>query len=307
MRRWITLGLAALLIAAASGCKKRAVEDEKAAQQSELRALTDAQTEQAKKLEQAHADYVAWRNTEAARSAEPEFKSDLAVAKRLTSQLSKQASKQQDKDAVSTIARLTGCLTALTAGAPASRIQQHLERAEMGLTSGDLEAAGAEILAAAGTAYNPSAPALVPDVLTQLEGAAEAVRGGDAAKAQELVSGVMDTTRADVTAGDLAGAHAIAVEAALSVERNAWPILIAQATQIAALLDGVEKRSAPEAKPEAPAAAEAETKSEAEPAPSATAPSPTETKQAEPAAPAKGGEEATPKSGETQPPAAAPR
>jgi hypothetical protein len=314
MRRWIILALAALLIVAAVGCKKRPVDETDTSQQAQQNVLADVQAGQAKltqAVDEIRADIAAWKNTAAAQAAEPEFKDDLAVARRLTGQLSKQASKQQDKDAAATANRLARCLASLVAGAPANRIQQHLERAELGLTTGNLESASTEILAAAGTAYDPSAPALVPDVLTDLEAAAKAVRGGDAAKTEELLGTVMQKTGDDVTAADLATAQTIAGEARVSVERKAWTILIAQATQVAALLDTVDKRSTPEAKTEPPAEAPAQVPAETAPstpapasapaaAPSATAPSTTAAPAtASPAPAASGGGAPAAKSGET--------
>ncbi|MBM3500469.1 MAG: hypothetical protein FJX74_17565, partial [Armatimonadetes bacterium] len=219
MRRWMIFGMAAVLMAASVGCKKRPVDEKAATEEAQQNALMVAQAEQTKALDEIRAEIVTWRNTAAAQAAEPEFKDDLAVAKRLTGMLSRQASKQQDKEAALTVDRLARCLSALSAGAPANRIQQHLERAEMGLVSGNLEAAGAEVLAAAGTAYNPSAPALVPDVLGQLEDASKAVRNGDAAKAEELIGAVMEKARADAASADLATAQDIAAEAEVSIQR----------------------------------------------------------------------------------------
>ena len=306
MCRRITVGVLVIGVALAGGCKKRAV-DTKAEEVSAGKALAAAQAEQTKTLEEIRAEIVTVRNTAAAQAAEPAFKDDLAVAKRLTSELSKQASKQQDKEAAVIIDRLTRCLAALVASTPANRIQQHLERAEMGLTAGNLEAAGGEVLAAAGTAYNPSAPALVPDVLAKLEDASKAIGAGDAAKAEELLGAVMEQTRSDVTAADLASAHAIAGEAEVSVERKSWPILIAQATQIGALLDGVAKRATPEAKAEtAPAAPAPETT----PGASTTAPAgsgATKTAEAPPASSGAAPAAGAPKSGTTEPEPSTPR
>lgn len=254
------------------GCKKRTVQDEKVTTEDQLKALVETQAQQAKTLEQYRAEIVAWRNTAMAQAAEPEFRDDLAVAKRLASELSRQASKQQEKESVATVDRLVRCLAYLVAEAPASRILQHLERAEMHLTSGSLEEASREVLAAAGTAYNPTAPALVPEVLSQLEQAGEAVRTGDATKAQELISAVMEKARADQTTADLAAAHAIALDAAISLQRKAWTILIAQSAQIGTLLQTVEKRATPEARTEAASAAQAEKTAPAEPAPKSSLP-----------------------------------
>jgi hypothetical protein len=300
MRRRVIFGLLALFIAAGVGCKKRAV-DAKASEDANQKALAASQQEkETEALDGIRADIAALRSTAAAQAAEPEFKGDLAVAKRLTSELGKQAAKQSDKEAAATVDRLARSLVALEAAAPANRIQQHLERAEMALTSGSLEEAGGEVLAAAGTAYNPSAPALVPDVLAQLEDASKAVRAGDAAKAEELVLAVMEKTTADLTAADLAAASAIADDAALSIQRKSWPILVAQATGIASLLDGVVKRSAPEAKAETPAAPAPTEEKTATPAPSASEAGGTETKAAAPAS-TEGPAAGAAKAGETQP------
>jgi hypothetical protein len=306
MHRWVTIGLAAVLIAAGAGCKKRPVDEKAATEEAKESALVAEQAKTGKALEGLSANVATLGSIAAAQAAKPEFKEDLAVAKRLAGQLSRQAFKQQDKEAAVTVDRLVRCLAALFAGAPANGIQQHLERAEMGLAAGDLEGAGQEILAAAGAAYNPSAPALVPDVLGSLEQASEAMKAGDGAKAGGLISAVMEKTRADATADDLATAMSIAEEARVSVERKAWTILIAQATQIASLIDAVDKRSAPEAKaetPEAPAEAAPDTSTPATPAPAGTtAPAPEATKQPEgatSATPATGASAA--KTGETPP------
>ena len=255
MRTRVVPGLLALAAVVATGCKRSPVRDAAAKATSDEQNVVKAQTEQTKAFEEFRAEIVAWRNSMAAQQAEPEFKDDLAVARLLTGQLSRQASKEQDKEAAQTLARLTRSLAALAASTPAGRIQQHLERAEMGLTSGNLEAAGGEVLAAAGTAYNPSAPALVPEVLGKLEEASKAIRAGDAGKAEELIGAVRERTMADDTAADLAAAHLTAEEAEASVRRKAWPILIAQATEIANKLELVAKRAAPEAKPEVAGAA----------------------------------------------------
>ncbi|MBM3472323.1 MAG: hypothetical protein FJX75_03490 [Armatimonadetes bacterium] len=300
MCRRIAVGVLIVATALVVGCKKRAV-DTKAEEASAQEALAATQAEQGKTLQQIQADVVTVRNTAAAQAAEPAFKDDLAVGKRLTSELSKQASKQQDKEAAVTIDRLTRCLVALVASAPANRIQQHLERAEMGLSAGNLEAAGGEVLAAAGTAYNPSAPALVPDVLSKLEEASQALRAGDATKAAELLGAVMEKTRSDATAADLASAHEIAVEAEVSVARKAWPILIAQATQVNALLDSVAKRATPEAKVET--APPAPTTEKTTGGSGAAPPEAGATKTTEAPPPSSGAAPATgaPKSGTTQP------
>jgi len=168
------------------------------------------------------------------------------VATRLAGRLSAQASKQQAEEAEASLQRLIGSLVSLLASAPASRIQQHLERAEVRLTAGDLAGATEEVLAAAGEAYNPSAPALVPDVLTQLEKASVSLKEGDAIEAGDVVAKVMDEISKDATADDLSVAHLTALEAAASLERKAWPILMAQATQVSNLLKSVEKRATPQ-------------------------------------------------------------
>ena len=315
MCRRIAVAALVTTVVLAAGCKRRSV-DAKAEEASAEQALAAAQAEQGKALEKIQADVGTVLNTTAAQASQPAFRDDLAVARRLTGELSKQASKQQDKEAAVTADRLVRSLAALVASAPANQIQQHLERAEMALLAGNLESAGGEVLAAAGTAYSPSAPALVPDVVASLEQVSQAIRAGDAAKAGGLLGAVMEKTRSDVTAADLASAHAIALEAEVSVTRKSWPILIAQATQIGALLDGVAKRATPEAKAEtapatpapettptaalgaAPAEAGATKTTEAAsaPAPAASAPAP-------PSAPPAG----APKSGKAEPAPSTPR
>jgi len=293
MRTKLCIGFLVLAAVMLAGCKRTPVGTKTEEEGAEQKALAEAQAQQTKALEEIRAEIAAWRNTAAAQAAEPEFKDDLAVAKRLAGQLSQQASKQQEQEAAQTVARLSRCLTALAASAPANRIQQHLERVEMALTSGDLAAAGGEVLAAAGTAYNPSAPALVPDVLGPLEEASKAIRSGDAAKAEELLGTVMDKTRSDETSADLAAAQLTAIEAQRCVERKSWQIVIAQVAEIISALNRVEKRSAPEAKPaaaSAPAGAESATPSE--PTPSAE-PRPPPTKSTETGSTASSGQGAS--------------
>ncbi|MGQ9730699.1 MAG: hypothetical protein ACUVX8_05430 [Candidatus Zipacnadales bacterium] len=252
---WLA-SLLALAVSLSSGCKKSAIE---AGTQSKPdpteQAIEKVGSEQKAELEALRAEIAAWRSTAAAQQAEPDFKQDLAVAKRLTSQLSREASKQQAEEATRTLARLTHALAGLMATAPASRIQQHLERAEISLLSGNLEAASREILAAAGTAYDPTAPALVPNVLSKLEAASESLKTGDAAQTTAKIGEVLAETQTDSTVNDLAVAYQTALEAAACVERKSWAIVLAQMTEISTILNRVEQRASPQAKAESSTAA----------------------------------------------------
>jgi len=246
-----TIAMLSLLlpIAFTPGCKRSQVGQE--ADQQEKIAQT--QQEQSQKLDEIRSRIASLSSAAASQRAQPDFNEDLVAAKRLVSLLSIQASKQQDQEAAATNARLMRCLAALVAGTPASRIQQHLERAEVHLSAGDLAEASAQVLAAAGAAYNPTAPALVPDVLTQLEDASVALSNGDAAKATTVVSQVLGKTAEDATTSDLLVAQMTAIGAADSLRTKAWPILVAQTTHISNLLAAVEKRAQPQPAQQKPA------------------------------------------------------
>ena len=311
MRRPMILALV-LLPPLLIGCKRSSIERGSPQATTEgptQDELVQAQKATSDKLEEIRGQIATLRNAAAAQQAGPDFVEDLAVATGLAGRLSAQASKQKAEEAEISLQRLVGTLVSLLASAPASRIQQHLERAEVRLTAGDLASATEEVLAAAGEAYNPSAPALVPDVLTQLEKASVSLKEGNATEAGDVVAKVMDEISKDATADDLSVAHLTALEATASLERKAWPILMAQAVQVSNLLKSVEKRATPqpEVEPvageaEAPEAAEAaepeasatpEESAPAEAAGGAPEPSPS-TSTRSPAASASESEEATP-------------
>jgi len=275
-----TIAMLSLLLPVAFtlGCKKSPVGQEADQQAAQQEKIAQTQQEQSQKLDEIRSRIAGLSSAAASQKAQPDFNEDLIAAKRLVSQLSIQASKQQDQDAAATDARLMRCLAALVAGAPASRIQQHLERAEVHLNAGDLAEASAQVLAAAGAAYNPTAPALVPDVLTQLEDASVALSNGDAAKATTIVSQVLGKTAQDATTSDLLVAQMTAIAAADSLRLKAWPILVAQTTHISNLLAGVEKRAQPQPAQEKPATTGSATGQPPTPAPSgASAQAPAET------------------------------
>lgn len=290
MRKPATLAAIALLLSPFVGCKKSPIEEEPEERAKVSRAqseLAEAQKATSEKLDEIRGQIATLRNAAAAQRAQPDFMENLAVATRLAGRLSAQAGKQQAAEAEQSVERLARALATLCASAPANRIQQHLERAEVRLAAGDLTGANQEVLAAAGEAYNPTAPALVPDVLGKLEKASVALDAGKANDAADVVAEVMEKTAEDPTAEDLATAHLTAIEGGASVDREAWPILMAQASQISNLLKAVEKRATPEpqAEPEA-SPAETETSEPAE----ASAPTPAEAEATAPgAAPAEPG------------------
>ena len=257
-----------LMLVWAVGCKKSNLGEEANQQAAQEQKIVQTQQEQSQKLDEIRARIASLSSAAAAQKAQPDFEEDLAAAKRLNSQLSVQASKQQDKDAAPTLDRLIRSLATLVAGAPASRIQEQLERAMVHLTAGDLAGASGQVLGAAGAAYNPSAPALVPDVLTQLEDASVALSGGDAGKATTIVAAVIDKTSQDATASDLLAAQATAMAAKDSLRLKAWPILIAQSAYIADLLAAAGRRSQPQAQVTQEKAAAPTPQPETAPAPS---------------------------------------
>jgi hypothetical protein len=267
MRMWVTLGLLVLAVLCVGGCKKTSVTAEANKQAAEMEAARTREAQQTEALQTTSQSIATISNLMAARSGGPDFKLDLAAARRLAGELSRFAGKQEAEAAGRTADRLVRCVAALVASAPANRIQQRIERAEGALTAGDMEAATGEVLAAAGEAYNPSAPALVPPVLNVLEDASQAARKGDANKVTELLATAMQKTSADNTATDLGAAHILALEARESASRKSWQVLIAQAAQIAAYLQQVQERAAPKAAPaEAAPQAEPQATPKAEPA-----------------------------------------
>ncbi len=278
MRKSAVLGVI-VLFTLLVGCKKSAIEEgaEESPEVSKAQSeLVEAQKATSDKLDEIRGQIATLRNAAAAQRARPDFMANLAVALRLAGRLSTQAGKQEAAEAERSVQRLVRALVTLSASAPGNRIQQHLERAEFCLTAGDISGANEEVLAAAGEAYNPTAPALVPDVLGKLEKASMALDAGNVSEAADVLAEVMEETSKDPTAADLAAAHLTAIESVASLDRKAWPILMAQATQISNLLKTVEKRATPEPSPES-AASEEET-SEAR---KASAPAPDEAGTAE--------------------------
>jgi hypothetical protein len=277
VRKLAVLGVLCLTLLLV-GCKKSPVKEGTKASSE----LAEAQKDTAEKLDDIRGQIATLRNAAAAQRARPDFMEDLVVAVRLAGRVSTQAGKAQTEEAERSVARLVRALAALVASAPASRIQQHLERAEVRLTAGDMAGATDDVLAAAGEAFDPTAPALVPDVLEKLEEAAGALAEGNANEAADLLAEVMAKVETDPTAEDLATAHLTAIEAANSLDRKAWPVLMAQATQISNLLRAVEKRATPEPRAEAEAAEAEVPQTEEKSAPAPAGP-PSETRTPEPA------------------------
>lgn len=239
-----------LAIAVAAGCETGKVETdepEAGASASEVRTmLAQSEAGHSEEMDQIAAQFAEMRSLYAASSTQPDFLADIAVAMRLTGRLSSEAGKQHTDTCKATLSRLRAASATLVATAPAREIQQHLERAEISLARGDLQAAGKYVLAAGGTAYNPSAPALVPDLEDPLKKVAAAAKAGDPAKTLELIEEIVTETEKDPTVKDLTSIHLTVIEAEESLRRKAWPILIAQTAEISKLLASVEKRATPD-------------------------------------------------------------
>jgi len=265
------------------GCKKSSVEQktQESVEVGEAQTeLVEAQKATSEKLDEIRGQIATLRSAAAAQRAQPDFMENLAVAVGLVGRVSTQAGKQEAAEAEQSVQRLVRALATLVAAAPANRIQQHLERAEIRLKAGDMAGANEQVLAAAGEAYNPTAPALVPDVLGKLEKASMALDAGNANDAADTLAEVMKETSEDATAADLAAAHLTAIEGGASLDRKAWPILMAQAAQISSLLKTVEKRATPQPRPES-AASEGETSETGKPPARTPAQTPDETGAAE--------------------------
>ncbi len=295
MRRTACFGIFLLLILTiAAGCKTTTVgaksDDDVAADAASSaskerdEALAAMTAEQAEKLAAIEAKIAAIANAAASREFEPDFMNDIGVATGLVSQLSKDAREKQAKNALETVRRLRGAISILVATCPAQRIQQHLERAEFNLNTGDLPAAGDQVLAAAGAAYNPSAAAIVPDVLSTLEDASMAIDAADVLKASGLIAKARLKTTEDTSVSKLLAAELTVLEAEESIRRQAWPILMAQTKEIINLVGSVQTAATPTIKPE-PEEAEEDPAPEPKPEPKPEpAPEPAvETETAEPA------------------------
>ena len=214
---------------------------------------------------------------------------DLRVAQALVAAIAEAAADEAAAAAATALERLRPTLTVLRSELPAAAIAQHLERALAAISSlagqEAANAASSSLLAAMDTAMQAPAP-LVPEVVEAVEGAKSKVDDNELAEAKEQILEILDKLQGDEAVKLLDSALAGMQGAAQALDREAWPVLVAELDQLEAMLSQLQEKVGETAAE----AAEAEEPEQVEETEEATAEEPTESgARAEEEAPAERG------------------
>jgi cell wall-associated NlpC family hydrolase len=217
------------------------------------------------------------------------------------------------------LARLKRVLLGLAAELPGTLVVQHVDRAlyiiraQQSIASQEFMAASVSLLAASEAAVNGRPAALVPDVLKDIESAKAAVDKGNAEEAVKTLQTVIEKATTHPAAGVVNKALASVRGGEEALFRQAWPVVVAELTELDNRLAELSKSVAP---PTTPTTTGAETKKgataappageAATPAPATPAPASSAQEQPTPATPPSGAREATPQTVAPPPAAEAP-
>lgn len=254
-------------------------------------------------------------------SAQAEKAGDPPVARELKVSMSaldgaKQALEAKDAQVMATaLGRLDRVVLALSAEIPAAVIGQHVDRAlyvmdqQEAQASREFMVASLSLLAASEAAVNGRPPALVPDVLKDLEAAKSSLDAGNAPEARKALAVVVQAVTTHPSVLVLSRARLAIAGAREALARQAWPVVEAELKELEGRLKEVGSDILPPpAKPAAdlkqPAATTPETPAAIKPAAEPSA-APAATPAATPSAPA-ASSTAAPSATPSAPPAATP-
>jgi hypothetical protein len=213
---------------------------------SDLRALT----EEVKRQQELAAE----------KSGDPPVARDLAVL-RLALSEAKQA--VEAKDAAVTeaaLSRMERACQAMAAELPAGLVAQHVDRAltvvrqQEAAGSTEYMVASLSLLAASEAAVNGRPPALVPDVLNELDAAKGSLDGGNAAEARKSLATVLEKATGHPAMVVMARVRLALSGAREALMRQAWPVVAAELAEIEGRAKELAATVTPEPKPDAAAA-----------------------------------------------------
>jgi len=213
------------------------------------------------------------QSLETAKAGDPPTVRDLAVARAALSAARQAAEAKSGESLVNALARLERTTQALAAELPSAVIAQHVDRAlyeirkQDSLASREYMAASLAVLAASEAGVNGRPPALVPDVLSELEAAKSALDSGKPEEAEKNLNAVLAKTTAHPAASAARSAQAAVRGAQEALARQAWPVVVAELEELDGRLTALAGTIAPET------VAPAKSKPEAAPAASAAPPS----------------------------------
>lgn len=251
----LTLILAGSSLLMLVGCQRSATSTEgaKPATDPETQALLQEVRQSGQSVQALIEEMRRQQSLEADQQGDPPVVRDLAVLRAALGNAQKAA---EAKDAAATTAglqRLRRVLQALAAELPGSVIAQHADRAihqiqsQQAVGSTEFVGASQSILAASAAAVKGRPAELVPDVLKDLESAKASVDRGGAAEALQTLEAVVQRATAHPTALAIAKAQAAARGADEAVYRQAWPVVVAELTEINNLLTEISKTVSPAA------------------------------------------------------------
>lgn len=247
-------------------------------------------------------------------SAQAEKAGDPPVARELKVSMSaldgaKQALEAKDAQAMATaLGRLDRVVLALSAEIPAAVIGQHVDRAlyvmdqQEAQASREFMVASLSLLTASEAAVNGRPPALVPDVLKDLEAAKSSLDAGNAPEARKALAVVVQAVTTHPSVLVLSRARLAIAGAREALARQAWPVVEAELKELEGRLKEVGSDILPP--PAKPAATTPETPAAIKPAAEPSA-APAATPAATPSAPA-ASSTAAPSATPSAPPAATP-
>lgn len=303
----LPLFLLSLTLLVATGCKRTEVAAGSAEPQSEsgqiLAEMRRYQEATGSDLRALMTELKRQQSLETAKAGDPPAVRDLAVARAALS-AAQQAAEAKSADSLnSALRRLERVTLSLAAELPSAIIAQNVDRALYEIRKQDsiggreYMAASLAVLAASDAGVNGRPPALVPDVLTELDAAKAALDGGKPDEAIKSLNAVLDKTVAHPATQALRLAQAAVRGADEALGRQAWPVVVAELEELDGRLTGLAATIAPETVTAAKGKAEAAPAATQAPTPAATAPAPAATPATGTAAP----------TGETAPaPSAAP-
>lgn len=190
-------------------------------------------------------------------AGDPALVRDLATARFFLNDAQKAAEAKNAESMTAALRPLRRVVSGLAADLPGSQIAQHLDRASYLLRNqqaiGSKEFAGAslELLAASDAAVNGRPAATVPDVLKDIEGAKAAADKASPAEALQSVQAALNAIAAHPLAGLLNRAQASVRGAQDALDRQAWPVVAAELSELDGLLTELSKTVAPQATPAA--------------------------------------------------------
>jgi hypothetical protein len=177
------------------------------------------------------------------RAGDPPVVRDLAVARTAVADAKLAVDSKSTESEAAALGRLQRACLYLAAELPAVQVAQQVDRALQAVrqteavASREFMVASMALLAASAAAVNGRPPALVPDVLKELDAAKASLDAGKPDEARKSLAAVLDKTSTHPSVVVLAQARQAVAGAQEALGRQAWPVVAAELTELQGRLD----------------------------------------------------------------------